>query len=182
MTETKDAAPRVYLSPLVEADVDDRYLSWFDDTDSIKYYSGSGRRFDRESVVSELVRGRESGETFIYGIRLIESDHLIGTIKIGPIDHRNETSDLVVHIGERPNVGKGLASEAISLGNQIAFTDHGIRKLFGGMYAANEGAVRAYQNAGWVVEGRLRDHYLVDGQPMDRILVACFKYEPKDHD
>ena len=26
----------------------------------------------------------------------------------------------------------------------------------------------------WVVEGTLKGHYLVDGKPMDRILVACF--------
>jgi len=109
-----------------------------------------------------------------------DTERLIGTIKIGPIDRRNETSDLVVHVGDRENGGKGIASEAISLGNTLAFENLGIRKLFGGMYDANVSAIRAYLRAGWVVEGRRRDHYLVDGHLMDRVLVACFKYPPAD--
>ena len=176
MRERVVIGPRVFLALLKPADVDDRYLSWFDDTEKMRFYSGTGRVFNHASALSEIQVGHDSGEFFVYGILTNESELLIGTIKIGPIDRRNEIADLVVHIGDRENGGKGIASEAISLGNTLAFDHLGIRKLFGGMYDANISAVRAYLRAGWVIEGRLRDHYLVDGQPMDRVLVACFKF------
>jgi RimJ/RimL family protein N-acetyltransferase len=42
------------------------------------------------------------------------------------------------------------------------------------MYANNKASIGAYLKAGWVIEGILKDHYLVDDLPMDRVLVACF--------
>jgi ribosomal-protein-alanine N-acetyltransferase len=180
MRERAIEGPRVFLSLLTHADIDERYLSWFDDGERVKFYSGSGRVFTREAVIAELDAGAASGSVFVYGIYTHDSELLIGTIKIGPIDRRNQVADLVAHVGDRENGGKGIASEAISLGNTIAFENLGIRKLFGGMYDANVAAVRAYLRAGWVVEGRLRDHYLVDGRPMDRVLVACFKHPPSN--
>jgi [ribosomal protein S5]-alanine N-acetyltransferase len=180
MRERAIEGPRVFLALLTHADIDERYLSWFDDGERVKFYSGSGRVFTREAVIAEMDAGAESGSVFVYGIFTRDSELLIGTIKIGPIDHRNQTSDLVAHIGDRENGGKGIASEAISLGNTIAFESLGIRKLFGGMYEANVAAIGAYLRAGWVVEGRRRDHYLVEGHPMDRVLVACFKHPLSD--
>ena len=90
-------------------------------------------------------------------------------------DHR--ISDLVVLIGDRRFHGKGLAVEAIRLGNGLGFREFGIRKLFGGMYETNQSSYKAYLRAGWVEEGRLKGQYLVAGQPIDRILVACFNPE-----
>jgi RimJ/RimL family protein N-acetyltransferase len=180
MRERAIEGPRVFLSLLTRDDIDERYLSWFDDAERVKFYSGSGRVFTRDAVVAELEEGVAKGSVFVYGIFTRDAELLIGTIKIGPIDRRNQTSDLVAHVGDRENGGKGIASEAISLGNTIAFESLGIRKLFGGMYEANVAAIRAYLRAGWVVEGRRRDHYLVEGQPMDRVLVACFKHPPSD--
>lgn len=171
--------PRVFLDLMTKTDVDERYLSWFTKAEHIRFFSGSGRKFTQEALLAEIEEGHKTGSTFVYGIFRQDSELLIGTIKIGPIDRQNQTSDLVVHIGDPENGGRGIATEAIELGNRIAFEDLGIRKLFGGMYEANIAAVRAYLKAGWEVEGRLRDHYLVDDSPMDRILVACFRNSSK---
>jgi ribosomal-protein-alanine N-acetyltransferase len=178
MRERTIEGPRVFLSRLVPEDVDDRYLSWFEDEYRLRFYTGSGKVFNQDTILAEISSDRPGGEVYVYGVFVNESELLIGTIKIGPVDSRNQISDLVVHIGDRENSGKGVASEAISLGNSIAFNHLGIRKLYGGMFEANIAAIKAYTRGGWVIEGRLRDHYLVDGQPMDRVLVACFKSPP----
>jgi len=52
MRERAIEGPRVFLALLTPADVDQRYLSWFDDEEHVKFYSGSGRAFTREAVVS----------------------------------------------------------------------------------------------------------------------------------
>ena len=92
------------------------------------------------------------------------------------------TSDLVALIGDRDYLGLGLAKEAIALGNVMAFEQHDIRKLYGGMFAAHIASIKAYTAAGWVIEGSLKGQYLVEGKPMDRVLVACFnpKYFPAE--
>jgi RimJ/RimL family protein N-acetyltransferase len=42
------------------------------------------------------------------------------------------------------------------------------------MYFDNVASVKAYLRADWIIEGVLKDHYLYEGKPQDRILVACF--------
>jgi RimJ/RimL family protein N-acetyltransferase len=166
---------RVELRELREADIDDRYLAWFSQDDShLAYYSSSGKKFGRDTILKELRDGKESRRIFFYAIVDKASGLVIGNVKIGPIEPIHRTSDLVVLIGDRAFLGKGLAKEAIEIGNEIAFRDHDIRKLCGGMFADHIASIKAYLAAGWVVEGTLKGHYLVDGQPMDRILVACF--------
>lgn len=166
---------RLLLRELTEADIDDRYVSWFSESDQhLDYYTGTGRKFNRETLLKDLRDGRESGRTFFYAVVDKATGLVIGNIKIGPIDPIHRISDLVVLIGDRAFLGKGLAKEAIELGNAIAFETHDIRKLFGGMFAAHVASVKAYLGAGWVVEGTLKGHYFVNGEPMDRILVACF--------
>ena len=64
-------------------------------------------------------------------------------------------------------------TEAIVLGQRIAFERHNIRKLSGGVLGPNIASFKAFTRAGWVEEGRLRDHYLVDGEPVDWIVISC---------
>jgi RimJ/RimL family protein N-acetyltransferase len=176
-------AYRVLLRELAEDDIDDRYIAWFDRDDRhLDFYSGSGRTFSRETLLKDLRDSKASERIFYYAVVDRASGLVIGNIKIGPIDPVHRTSDLVVLIGDRAFLGKGLAKEAIELGNAIAFRDHHVRKLCGGMFAAHAASVKAYLAAGWVIEGKLKGHYIVNGKPMDRILVACFnqQYFPTD--
>ena len=178
---TRIEGERIYLRRVVESDLDDRYLSWFQDAELVKYFSGTRRSFTRESLLAEIEEGARNETSYLYGIFIRDSDLCIGSVRVGPITREHRISDLPVLIGDRGQHGKGIASEAIRLGNRAAFELHDLRKLFGGMYAANEAAVRAYTRADWVIEGRLEGHYWVDGKPMDRILVGCFnpKYFPE---
>ena len=42
------------------------------------------------------------------------------------------------------------------------------------MYYDNIPSVKAYLRAGWIIEGVLKDHFLYEDKPQDRVLVACF--------
>ena len=155
-------------------DIDDRFASWFQNQELMMYYRGNPKPMVKQDLVDEFIDFEEVGEVFVYAIVVEDENLVIGTIKIGPVHNTHKTSDLVVLIGDVRFHGKGLAVEAIKLGNELAFTEHMVRKLHGGIYADNKASVGAYLKAGWVIEGILKDHYLVDGSSMDRVLVACF--------
>jgi ribosomal-protein-alanine N-acetyltransferase len=165
---------RLLLRSLKPADIDEAFLSWFQDDDLMRFYTNSRQAHTRETLLHSIEQGIAAGNVYVFAIVDRESETCIGTIKVGPINHDHKISDLVVLIGDRRFHGKGLAIEAIQLGNAIAFEEFGIRKLFGGMFETNQNSYKAYTRAGWVEEGRLKGHYLVDNQPVDRILVACF--------
>lgn len=161
------------LRPMDIKDIDEEYISWFINTDGhLNFYTGSGRVFDKETISNDFKKSLETKQWFHY---IIEVDgKKIGNIKIGPVDLKNKTSDLVCFIGDRNHLGKGLATKAIAIANQIAFEKHDIRRLHGGMFSTNKPAIRAYTNAGWVVEAEFKGYYFSDGVSIDRVCVACF--------
>lgn len=171
---------KISLRPLNVQDINDVYCSWYENSDGhLNYFTGSGRKFDRNLLLEDFNEGIKSQRWFYYLI-LSEENEPIGNIKIGPIDKKNKTSDLVCLIGNRNFLGKGLATEAIKLANEIAFSTHEIRRLQGGMYASNISSIKAYTRAGWVIEGQFKGYYLVNENSEDRVCVACFnpKYFP----
>jgi ribosomal-protein-alanine N-acetyltransferase len=175
--------PRVYLRVLGEDEITDEYVGWHNNQAHIRYYSSSGRQFSRELLLEEMRAGRVAKTLLVYGLYFRENGKLIGNLKVGPIT-RHRTSDLPVFIGDVDYLGKGLAVEAIRAGNCVAFDELDIRKLYGGIYRGNVGAVKAYTRAGWVIEGVLEGQYLTDGKAEDSILLACFSpryFDVSDH-
>ena len=164
---------KLLLKPLVTADIDDEFVSWHQNDDGhLDFFTGTRRSFSCDDL-QEWVGHSKERNTHFY---LISEDDggRIGTIKIGPVDLVNKTSDLVCLIGNRKYLGLGIARQAIALGNKIAFEELDIRRLHGGMYESNVASIKAYTRAGWIIEGRMKGYYWVDGKPIDRICVACF--------
>jgi ribosomal-protein-alanine N-acetyltransferase len=163
----------IRLRSLVDADLDEEYCNWYlNDDGHLDYFTGSGRVFGQDVLRAEMAEGLRTRRWYYYVIELL-SGNRVGNIKIGPIDLRHQTSDLVCLVGNRSIVGKGIGARAIALGNRVAFEQHGIRRLHSGMYAANVRSIRAYTKAGWFIESTMRGFYMVNGIPMDRVCVAC---------
>lgn len=164
----------IEIRKLSENDIDNEYCSWFENTDGhLNYYTGSGRKFDKAVLLEDFKRGVEEKKYYYYLIFDKANNHSIGNVKIGPIDWRNKTSDLVVFIGNRKYLGKGLASKAISLANEIAFSEFDLRRLHGGMIDKNIPSIKAYTRAGWSIEATMKGYYFIDGESVDRICVCC---------
>lgn len=173
---------RIYLRKIKINDITDRVMDWFDDKELMEFYTSSKNKITKESLIQSLKNGEEKGNLYTYGIFTNDEDTLIGTIKLGPINFNHRISDLVILLGDRNYLGKGLAVEAIKVGNDLAFEEFDIRKLFGGMYESNVPSIKAYTRAGWLIEGNLKGFYFHKGKNEDRILVGCFnpKYFSND--
>lgn len=156
----------VTLRLLMEEDITERYLSWFRDPRVTKYIEA--KHLTRQECTEYLNRPEHT----IYAVE-VDGIH-IGNVKVGPIDPRHGLSDLVTVIGDASYWGKGYATEAVRQGILMAFLRHGVRKLAAGIHGDNVGSIKAYTRAGFEIEGVLRDHYLVDGKPQDRVCVSAW--------
>ncbi len=165
---------RLFLKEINVTDISESVMTWFDDEQLMKFYTSSKKKITKESLLKSIEEGKQNGNVFTYGIFTNDDNILIGTIKLGPIHFLHKTADLVVLIGNREYLGKGLSVDAIKLGNQLAFEKFDLRKLYGGMYESNIPSIKAYTRAGWLIEGRLKGFYYVDNKNEDRILVGCF--------
>lgn len=153
------------LRPLTEADVTQRYLAWFRDPEVTRYLDA--RNLTREDVLEHLYQA----DHYLYAI-CVDGVH-IGNLKIGPINWKHGLSDLVTVIGDRDYWGHGYATKAIRLGVEIAWV-MGIRKIAAGICRENIASTIAYTRAGFTIEGVLKDHYIVDGKPQDRVCVSAW--------
>jgi [ribosomal protein S5]-alanine N-acetyltransferase len=171
---------RIYLRELTKEDVDEKYLSWFSDANVTQFLSVDGSNLTKQTVVDYINHGIQTKTYFMYAICLKENDTHIGNLKIGPIHPIHGFSDLVAVIGNKEYWGKGLATEAITVGNELAFNTYNIRKLTGSIYSENIGSIKAYTRAGWVIEGILKSQFLDDkGKYQDEVFVSYFN--PKFH-
>lgn len=163
----------VSLFLLDESHVGEAYVSWLNDARVNRYLES---RFTTHSVAStrEFVRNcRDSSTTLMLGMRYegLGNRH-VGNIKIGPIDRRHGLGEVGILIGEPEAWGRGIGRTAIDVVSDIARDQLGLRKLTAGCYAGNVGSQRAFLGAGFDIEGRRRDHFLLDGQSEDLVLMA----------
>ena len=168
----------IFLRPLAEADITERYLSWFRDDVTTLYLEA--RNITADDALDYLRTGQRTRQRFMYAVCEGEHGRHIGNLKIGDIDWKSSLSDLVTVIGDRSYWGRGIATKAIKLGSRSAFEHLDIHKLNGGMYADNIGSIKAYTRAGWVIEAVLLGQNQVKDGRSDRVVVSCFnpKYFP----
>ena len=88
----------------------------------------------------------------------------IGMTGLADLDFRNRHCDWGIWIGPPSNWGKGYGTEACTLATRYAFDQLGMEKVYLSVYETNVRGRRAYEKAGYKVEGTLpRDHWWEGG-------------------
>jgi ribosomal protein S18 acetylase RimI-like enzyme len=67
--------------------------------------------------------------------------------------------------------GHGIGSRLLERGLDWA-ADRGCARLYTSLPATNEGAIRFLRRNGWREEARRAEHYRIDGEPVDEVMLA----------
>lgn len=161
----------IYLRDLDIQDINIRYLSWLFDPEVNHFLECRHSTIDMEGLMEQFVKTQSNPDIQFMAICLKETDEHIGNIKLGPINRIHDFSSVGILIGEKSHWGKGYACEAIRLLSEYAFS-LGIRKLVAGAYSENYGSIKAFQRAGFKIEGCLKSQYRCEGQYQDGILLG----------
>src|SRR5258708_1147608 len=87
----------------------------------------------------------------------------IGNVWLWGIDWRHRKAELRIVIGEATGTGRGLGTEAINLACCYAFERLNLHKVFAYVLSINPRARRAFEKAGFALEGTLKaDRWSVD--------------------
>ncbi len=73
--------------------------------------------------------------------------------------------------------GQGVGTAAMRLLVDFGFVRRNLHRIHLQAIASNAGALRSYEKAGFVVEGRLREHAWVRGRYEDIVLMAILRSE-----
>ncbi|WEG12541.1 GNAT family protein [Pullulanibacillus sp. KACC 23026] len=112
-----------------------------------------------------------------FRIRLLEDKRLIGFGAIHSIEWGNGIGVLSIGIGQTKDRGQGYGTEALNLLLQYAFLELNLHRVGLDVISYNKSAIRLYENAGFVEEGRIREAVYRDNQRYDRIYMGLFRKE-----
>lgn len=107
----------------------------------------------------------------------VEAWKLIGNLAFNDIDWRNRSSEFGIMIGDKTYWNQGYGTEAVRLLIKHGFNTLNLNRIFLRVFEDNPRAIRAYEKAGFVHEGRERQAEFRDGRYIDVLLMSILKDE-----
>lgn len=166
---------RIYLKGIQIANANALYCSWLNDPKVNSYLCCRFQKWTLPKMkryIGDTIKDRAN---YFWAIYRKDTDTHIGNIKFGFVNMDYKYGDIGVIIGDRSSWGKGFATEAIKLVKDFAFKKLKLHKLTAGSYSNNYGSIRAFQKAGFFIEGTRKLHFIHKGKYVDQVLLGCIK-------
>jgi RimJ/RimL family protein N-acetyltransferase len=120
---------------------------------------------------------KDPGPLFHFGIHCVEDDRLIGFTGLEGDFFPHGEAFVGIGIGEREMWGKGYGTDAMKVILCYAFTELNLRRVALDTFEYNPRAIRSYEKAGFVHEGRVRGYLYRDGRRWDLIFMGILREE-----
>jgi [ribosomal protein S5]-alanine N-acetyltransferase len=166
---------RIYLREIKLSDANKNYRDWINDPEVNQYLES---RFEKWSIkkLKSYVSAIKKNPSYVFLAIIVKNRNKhIGNIKIGLVNKIHKFADVGIIIGEKSFWGKGFAAEAIKLVVDYAFNKLGLHKLTAGAYSNNIRSIKAFEKAGFSVEGVRKKHYLCKGDYVDGVLLGIVR-------
>lgn len=102
-------------------------------------------------------------------------EHLVGSLQLIDIHPVHRTAELIIRIGQETDRGKGYGSDALKVAIAFAWNDLNLQRVWLRVFADNKRAQRAYEKAGFAVEGTMKRAAFVNGAFVDEIIMAVLR-------
>jgi diamine N-acetyltransferase len=120
-----------------------------------------------------------------YGIELRQPEEkgrrerwkLIGNCGFTNINSHARSAEVGLFIGEKSCWNKGYGTEVMRLLLRCGFETMNLNRIFLRVDENNKGGIRAYEKAGFIHEGRLRQATFQNGEYRDMLLMSVLRSE-----
>ena len=119
----------------------------------------------------------EQPDHFPFAIYTLEDNRLIGHIGLDGIQWNHGDAFVGIGIGERDFWSKGYGTDAMRVLLRYAFMELNLHRVTLDVFEYNPRAIRAYEKAGFVIEGRSRQYLLREGKRWDMIFMGILREE-----
>jgi RimJ/RimL family protein N-acetyltransferase len=167
----------VYLRAPERADVA-TFVRWFNDADvlhNLAMYAPMGEA--AENVWFDRMLERQGSTDYHFVICLLADDRAIGTTGLHGIDPINGSAEFGIAIGETDEWDKGYGTDALRAICDFGFGELRLERIGLMVYEGNERGRRAYEKAGFTLEGTLRHAHFARGQHEDVHVMSLLRGE-----
>ena len=106
----------------------------------------------------------------------------IGNVGLQQYDDFNHSAEFGIVLGEKSYWNQGYGREAAALMVKHGFYNLNLNRIFLHVYETNPAAIRSYEAAGFVQEGRLRQERYLEGHYVDVLVMSVLHSEWKEPD
>lgn len=107
---------------------------------------------------------------------------LIGNCGFFEVQPIARSAEFGIMIGEKSYWNKGFGTEAVQLLLKLGFETLNLNRIFLRVFETNPRAIRSYEKAGFVLEGRHRQAHYLDGKFVDVIHMGILRSEWDERD
>lgn len=157
LIEFKDIkGEKVILKKLSVSDVTQRYVDWLNDKEANAFLSVRDVSQDIDMVREYVSSYENRDDKLLLGI--FEKNKVIhlGNITFSSIEWENKLAWIGISIGDKNYWKKGLATEALSLVADFAFSKLKLHKLKAGIEEENLPSQKLFKKVGFVQESKLQ--------------------------
>ena len=167
---------RVALRRPVQTDLPS-VVAWYRDPEIAQLTRYQTRQMSQPEIERFFQVRMLAPDALAYSIVELPSKRLIGFTTFSALDGDNGSVMFHITIGERDAWGRGLGTEATQLMLHHAFDRLGLHRVGLSVFSYNTRAIRAYEKAGFRVEGRLREAIQRQGTYFDEVQMGILADE-----
>lgn len=165
---------RTRLRPLLDSDVAP-LTTWLNDPDVRYWLHHSDREDATEDDFREVYMAPDRRQ-LVFAIEA-EDGSLIGVTRLIDIDRTHGRGEIAIIIGDKTAWSRGYGTDVLRAFLRHTFEAMGLRRVQLITDADNARGIRCYEKAGFVHEGRLRQHRVRYGEPIDMVVMSVLRKE-----
>jgi RimJ/RimL family protein N-acetyltransferase len=155
-------------------DLEDRFR-WMNDPAVLKTLGMLPGRLSRDEVRQYLERTANStADVLEFAVETLDGHHIGGTT-LRNFNRFAHSAEFAIAIGEGDYRGKGYGTAVAVLMAQIGFEQLNLNRIWLHVHTTNAAGVRAYEKAGYVKEGLLRQNGFSNGTYYDSYIMAVIR-------
>jgi RimJ/RimL family protein N-acetyltransferase len=168
---------QVRLTALTQDDLNTVAL-WYQDAGYLRLLDAAvAKPKSRGELQRWLTQAHEARDGFVFGIRRLEVDALIGYVELDGILWNQQTGFIALGIGERDNWDRGYGTEALQLAMRFAFDELNLHRVSLNVFSYNRRAMALYEKLGFRQEGLQREVVQRDGRRHDLVWYGLLRRE-----
>jgi len=156
-----------------------RFVEWLNDpevTAGLSMYLPLSQA-DEDAWFDQMLVKPADEHPMVIEVHLEDNWLPVGNCGFGSIDHRNRNAEIGIFIGRKDLWNLGYGTETMRLMLQHGFNTLNLHRIFLRVYDSNKRAIRSYEKAGFVHEGRLREAEYRKGKYVDVLLMSVLRPE-----
>lgn len=168
---------RVQLTALAQDDLP-TIAAWYQDTEFMRLLDATpAHPKTAESLRTWLDDAQKASDGYLFGIRLLDNDALIGFIELDGILWMHGAAWFSIAIGPCEYREQGFGTEAARLTLVFAFQELNLHRVQATVFSYNHRSMAMFERLGFQREGTFREFIHRDGQRYDMFLYGILRRE-----